>query len=292
MLILDGRVSVNGKVADTLPVLVDPATDRIEVDGRPVRIERPIYLLMHKPRGVVCTNNDPSGRRRAVDLLSGVRERVYPVGRLDEDSTGLLLLTNDGALAERIAHPRYGVPKTYRAEVSGRVEGESLVKLREGVWLSDGRTAPADARIIHRGRDASVLEVTLREGRNREVRRVLARLGHNVRRLKRIAIGPLQLGPLPAGAWRPLAPRELAALQRVMRAGPAEWPPMRRPDKPRASRERPAGERPAGARRVKESAVTVRTARSGGIVRRPRGVESGDGRARGRRPGAATPRRR
>lgn len=239
-LILDGRVSVNGRVPETMPVLVDAGRDRIEVDGKPVRAERCVYFLLHKPKGVVCTNNDPSGRLRAVDLLGGVRERVYPVGRLDEDATGLLLLTNDGDLAERIMHPRYGVPKTYRAEVSGRVDHETIQQLRGGVRLSEGRTSPADATIVHSDRQISVLEITLRDARNREVRRMLAKVGHNVRKLKRIAIGPLTLGPLPIGAYRPLLPRELERLQRVLKAASLEAENRPAPAAVRKPRKRPA----------------------------------------------------
>lgn len=218
-LILDGRVQVNGQTPRELPVLVDPASDRIVVDKRPIRRERTIYLLLHKPKGVLCTHNDPAGRTRAVDLLEGVHERVYPVGRLDADSTGLLLMTNDGELAERLTHPRYGVPKTYRAEVAGAVTEDVLKQLREGIWLAEGKTAPARATVIHRQRDKTILEVTLREGKNREIRRVLARLGHKVRRLTRIAIGPIELRGLPMGGFRALRAGELAALRRVVERG-------------------------------------------------------------------------
>lgn len=215
-LILEGRVSVNGERVARLPVLVDPQRDEIAVDGRPVLAEKKVYFLLHKPKGVVCTNSDPSGRTRAVDLLRGVRERVFPVGRLDEDSMGLLLMTNDGELAQRLAHPRYGVPKTYRATCAGRVTPQTLERLRGGVWLSEGRTGPAEASVIHREPESTVLEVTLREGRNREVRRVLAKLGHPVRRLVRIAIGRLSLRGIPLGAFRPLRTEELAALKRAL----------------------------------------------------------------------------
>lgn len=213
-LILDGRVQVNGRPVVSLPVLVDPRRDRITVDGKPLTASRLVYFVLNKPRGVLCTNADPAGRLRAIDLLGGVRERVFPVGRLDADSTGLLLMTNDGELAERLSHPRYGVPRTYRAEVEGRVEQEDLERLRRGVWLAEGKTGPAHAKIVLRQPHRSILEITLREGRNREIRRVLARVGHKVRRLKRVAIGPIQLQSLPIGAYRPLKPKELDTLRR------------------------------------------------------------------------------
>ena len=211
--ILDGRVRVNGKQVLSLPVLVDPAADRITLDGKPLVPERKSYYVLHKPKGVHCTNYDPDQRRRAVDLLAGVKERLFPVGRLDADSMGLLLMTNDGELAERVAHPRYGVPKTYRAHVGGRITKEDLAMLREGVWLAEGKTSVSQAHIIHAGRDRSVVEITLREGRNREVRRVLAKLSHPVRKLIRIQIGPISLRGLPVGEYRRLTATEVKALR-------------------------------------------------------------------------------
>ncbi len=218
-IILDGRVRVNGRPVLTLPVLVDPERDEILVDDEPLRPPHKVYYLLHKPKGVHCTNFDPDGRPRAVDLLGGVRQRVFPVGRLDADSTGLLLMTNDGELAERLTHPRYGVAKTYRVHVNGDVTAEDIARLRKGVWLAEGKTHVPGARIIHRGRERSVIEITLREGRNREVRRILARLGHNARKLLRIRIGPLSLRGLGPGEWRPLTKAELQALRRLAAAG-------------------------------------------------------------------------
>ncbi len=212
-LILQGRVRVNRKRVDQLPVLVDPDTDKIQVDGRAIRLERKVYYLLNKPKGVLCTQRDPAGRRRAVDLLADVPERVYPVGRLDADSQGMVLLTNDGELAAGLTHPRYGVPKTYRARVKGRMSGEVLEKLRQGIWLSEGKTQPARVRLTYRSRDHSALEITLREGRNRQVRRMLAKLGHPVRELTRIRIGRLSLRGLGVGRYRPLQPAEVKALQ-------------------------------------------------------------------------------
>lgn len=295
-IILDGRVSVNGRPVLSLPALVDPAVDRITVDDRPLRAaERHIYLLLHKPRGVVCTNRDPDGRPRAVDLLVGVRERLYPVGRLDADSSGLLLMTNDGDLAERVAHPRYGVAKTYRAHVRGQFTTEKLDQLHQGVWLAEGKANVDDARIIHAARDGSVIEVTLREGRNREVRRILARLGYPVRRLIRICIGPLSLRGLPIGGYRPLTPDEMNALRRACTPGASADEtavPRRRPRRatPR-SRPRPQASGPPSAGKPRSRGGSTRStprpargpSRPGGATRRPaRG---------GSRPGARRPRR-
>lgn len=247
-LILEGRVSVNGRLANTLPVLVDVESDRLTVDGKPIRPERKVYFLVHKPRGVVCTNNDPSGRKRAIDLLHHISERVYPVGRLDAESTGLLLMTNDGELAQQLAHPRHGIVKTYRAEVAGHVDEATLARIRQGVWLSEGRSGSAKATIIYRRPNSTILEITLLESRNREIRRVLAKLGHKVYRLVRIKIGELSLHKLPVGGFRPLRPEELRSLHRsAARATPPPRPTAARSAGPRpASTGRPARGRSRG----------------------------------------------
>lgn len=229
-LVLDGRVAVNGEIVRCLPVLIEPAQDRVTVDGKPVHEKKLAYYLLHKPRHVFCTHNDPAGRTRAVDLLVGVRERVFPVGRLDADSTGLLLLTNDGELAQRLTHPRYGIPKTYRAEVVGCPTAESLEHLRSGIWLSDGKTAPAAITFAHKAREKAVLEITLRESRSREIPRMLAKTGYKVRRLARIAIGKLTIRGLPVGAFRKLTPTEVKYLRSLVEqgGGAVEARPVRR----------------------------------------------------------------
>lgn len=226
-MVRQGRISVNGKTLIELPILVDPEHDRIEIDDQPVRLrsqksEKRYYILMNKPKGVYCTNVAQGEQRLAIDLLPpDFRTRVYPVGRLDAESKGLLLLTNDGELTNQLTHPKYGVSKTYRAFVDGFVKPESLQSLSKGVWLSDQRsgqgfkTARSQIRLIKRSRDKSLLEITLREGRNRQVRRMLARLGHKVRELTRIRFGPLTLDGLNPGQSRLLLPRELSALRRA-----------------------------------------------------------------------------
>lgn len=240
-LVLDGRVAVNGRYMRELPVLVDLATDKIAVDGKPIRPERHVYFLLNKPRNVLCTHNDPSGRRLVEDLLTGVRERVFPIGRLEADSTGLLIMTNDGALAQKLTHPRFATPKTYRAEVAGTPTMETLEKLRQGVWLSEGKTAPAEITIIHRDRDKTIIEITLRESRNREVRRMLARFGHNIRRLTRIRMGKLSIAKLPLGAFRPLSPAEVKYLHSLadQPAEPSVSAPARRSHSTGRSRRKP-----------------------------------------------------
>jgi 23S rRNA pseudouridine2605 synthase len=220
-LIQDGRVEVNGTVVTTLGSKADPARDEIRVDGRRLRFDvRPRYILLNKPKGYITTRRDPEGRRTILDLLAGVREYVYPVGRLDYDSEGLLLLTSDGDLAAGLTHPRHAVERVYEAIVTGVPNDAALDKLRHGVFLDGARTQPADVRrekSVGRGAQATTrLTVTLREGRNRQVRRMLAQIGHPVRRLTRVRMGPITLDDLPSGRWRDLTTREVSALRRIL----------------------------------------------------------------------------
>lgn len=216
-MILDGRIEVNGSPVTELPCFVDAVADRIRVDGRIVRAraEPKAYFLLNKPRGVVCTQSDPAGRPRAVDLLPQVARRVYCVGRLDADSTGLILLTNDGELTEHLTHPRYGVAKRYVVEIDGRLGGDEIARLKKGMYVDGRRTGGAAVKVLRKSPKRSLLEVTLREGRNREIRRVLARLGHKVKRLKRVAIGPLTDHGLKIGHFRALRDAEIAKLRRA-----------------------------------------------------------------------------
>ena len=217
-MILQGRILLNGQVVASLPCFVEPA-DEIRVDGQLVRKRRQqhVYVLLNKPRGVVCTQRDEPhyNRPRAIDLVPQIDQRIYCVGRLDEDSTGIILLTNDGELTQRLTHPSFGVDKTYIARVAGGVQPEELAKLRRGMYIDGKRTAGADARIVHRGADESMVQIRLAEGRNRQVRRVLAALGHKVRRLHRVAIGPLSDRGLKIGRWRYLNAAEVATLRKL-----------------------------------------------------------------------------
>lgn len=216
-----GRVLVNDEVVDQLPAFVDPTCDRVIVDGIPVRKDAPEYFIMHKPRGVVCTNRDPAGRPRAIDLLPPIEARLYVVGRLDVDSSGLLLMTNDGELAEEITHPRLGIPKIYRVEVRGQVPGDIIEKMKKGVHLAEGKVSASDVEVVRRTRESSILKITLREGRNRQVRRMLAKFDHPVKTLKRVQIGPLSLRELPVGACRRITARELKELRKAVRVASA-----------------------------------------------------------------------
>jgi len=223
-LIADGRVTVDGQVVTAPGTKADPQTQDVRVDGRRLRAERPEYWILNKPKGVVCTNFDPAGRPRAVDLMGGSKARLFPVGRLDADSKGLLLLTNDGEFANLLAHPSHGVPKTYLATVSGRATPADVYKLLKGVYLAEGKARAAHVRILKKGAARSLLEITLREGRNRQIRRVLASLRHPVRELVRTRVGRISLRGLGVGRSRPLDHEEIEYLKKLAAASPFERP--------------------------------------------------------------------
>jgi 23S rRNA pseudouridine2605 synthase len=211
-LILAGRVAVNGSVVRKLGTRIDPARDRVELDGHPLKARRKLYIALHKPRGFLCTRKDPYERRTVSELLPKEWSHLASVGRLDGDSEGLLFLTNDGDFALRLTHPRYGVRKVYRVTVRGRVEPAALQKVLAGVEET-GELLKADkARLISANNSQSVVELELSEGRNREVRRILAALGFEVSRLLRVQIGRIKLGELPPGKWRTLTEPEIKSL--------------------------------------------------------------------------------
>jgi 23S rRNA pseudouridine2605 synthase len=237
LLVESGRVLINDEIVRALPAFVNPESDRIIVDGDLVRAQPQQYWILHKPKGVVTTNSDPAGRRRAVDFLPPMRTRLFVVGRLDPESSGLLLMTNDGEMAQRISHPRYGIPKVYWAEVRGEVALDLPARMRKGIFLSEGRASVTDVEILHRSREQSALTITLSESRNRQVRRMLAKLGHAVRNLKCTHIGPIELKHLPLGAARPLTPREVAELRRMIeQASAADARRARQPRRPESAR--------------------------------------------------------
>lgn len=215
-MIAAGEVQVDGEVVTALGTRIDPATQRVEVKGEELERENPQrrrYYLLNKPPGVVCTNDARETRPRAVDLVTDRdKGRIYTVGRLDEESKGLILLTNDGDFANRVMHPRYGVSKTYLVKLRGRIDDEALQKVREGVHLSEGRTGGARVVVRKRTRDYTHLIVTLREGKNREIRRVFARVGAKVVDLRRARIGNLTDRGLRLGSWRPLTRAEVRGL--------------------------------------------------------------------------------
>lgn len=214
-LIRAGRISVDGKAVTNLGTRVDPTETEVRFDGVRVRPERKVYVLFNKPKGVVCTSARNEKRKRAIDFVPGVRGRIYTVGRLDADSEGLILLTNDGDFAQTVSHPSRGIPKTYAVLVRGRLRREDLDKARKGIWLAEGRTSGARIGIERRGRDRTYLKVTVREGMNREIRRVFARLGYSVLSLKRLRIAGLTLHGLGVGKYRFLKPREVQEVLEV-----------------------------------------------------------------------------
>ena len=229
----DGRVSVNGQTVLDPGVKADPEQDDVRVDGRRIKAQQTRYILLNKPKGYVTTRSDPQRRPTVLALLQGVREYVYPVGRLDFDSEGLLLLTNDGELAARLTHPRHEVARVYEARVRGIPDARTLERLARGVIIDERRTTPAEVRLVrelHEGKyDIGVLEMTIREGRNRQVRKMCEAVGHPVFNLRRIRIGPLSDPKLPTGGWRELTPREVASLQRVAGSLAAAHEPVESP---------------------------------------------------------------
>jgi len=220
-MIVAGRVRVNGEVVTALGTKVIPGRDVVEVDGRPVDPPRRlVYYILNKPKGVISSVSDPRGRPTVVDLVNSPH-RIYPVGRLDYDSEGLVLLTNDGELTYKLTHPACEVDKVYEVLVSGVPSESKLDILRRGVRLEDGLTAPARVRVLGSVPGGCILEVCIHEGRNRQVRRMMAAVGHEVRALKRVALGPLRLGDLKAGEYRQLSPAEVRRLKGSLRGGKA-----------------------------------------------------------------------
>ena len=255
-LIAQGRVSVNGKTVTELGTKADPSVDEIKVDGRRIKVEqRRRYILLNKPRGYITTRSDPEGRPTVMELVKEVKEYIYPVGRLDYDSEGLLLLTNDGDLAARLTHPRHEVEKVYEARVKGVPDDRTLDRLARGVPIEGRRTAPAKVRasepFVKGSGEQTIVEISIHEGRQRQVRKMFEAVGHPVVRLKRVRIGPLTDPDMPTGHWRELTPAELVNLRRDAglagpsrqpRRGPAETSARQRPDRSR---------RPQGPRRRK-----------------------------------------
>jgi 23S rRNA pseudouridine2605 synthase len=220
-MILEGRVEVDRQVVTELGTRVDVGLQEIRVDGEALGQPKRVYFAVNKPEGVVSTSRDPAGRPRVTDLLPPGVPRSYCVGRLDMSSEGLILVTNDGELANKLTHPRHGVEKVYHVQVAGHVERETLAKLERGVHLAEGFAHAKHVKIKSRQKNSTILEMVLDEGRNREIRRLLSRLKHKVQRLRRVAVGPLRLGDLPRGAVRPLTRQEVQALETSTRGLPA-----------------------------------------------------------------------
>ena len=217
-LIAKGLVKVNGLTVSTPGLKIDPLSDRVEVNGQVLKKpEDLVYILLYKPVGCVSTVRDPEGRRKVTDLLRDIKQRVYPVGRLDYDSEGLILLTNDGELTYALTHPSHEVPKTYRAWVTGVPGPDKLKALARGVELDDGPTAPAKVTLVGIQKGEGILEITIHEGRNRQVRRMCEHFGHPVQHLLRESIGPLHLGQMQPGQFRHLNAGELKKLKKIVK---------------------------------------------------------------------------
>jgi pseudouridine synthase len=226
-MLLEGRVVVNGRVVEQLGFKADPLRDHIKVDGK--RLFRPeprITFLLNKPKGYLSTVKDPAGRPTVMDLLKGVKWRVYPLGRLDFDAEGLLFLTNDGDLSYQLSHPKFSIPRTYWAKVEGIPEKNDLMRLKRGVMLEDGEAKVVSARVLRQMEKHSWVEVVVTEGRNRLVKRMFSAVGHPVRKLKRVGFGPIRLGNLPVGHYRPLTDEEMLKLKKV---GAIHESPLHRP---------------------------------------------------------------
>ena len=209
-----GRVSVNGRVIQTPDHWVDLERDRVTLDGKPIHAQKKAYILLYKPKGYITTYKDPQGRPTVYDLIENVDQWVAPVGRLDQDTSGLLILTNDTKFAERITNPDYKVPKTYLVKTSSRLEDAQLEQLKNGVDLSDGPTRPAEVARLRDSGNHTFFEITITEGRNRQVRRMVEALGSKVSKLVRTAIGPIQIGDLQIGKHRALTAAEVKSLAR------------------------------------------------------------------------------
>lgn len=259
-MIREGRVTVNGAVVREMGLKIDPGRDHVKVDGRHIKPAPPeVYVMLNKPKGCVSSLSDPEGRPTVADLLARVKLRVFPVGRLDFDSEGLMLLTNNGAMAQALLHPRHHVPKTYLIKVKGVLSEAEIEQLERGVDLEDGRTAPATVKKVRKAEQNSWVEITIHEGRKHQVKRMLESVGHPVLKLMRVRFGPLALGDLPAGEFRYLTDREANALRAVVRSRLAGAPPAsasasalgRRRD---AGTRRRAAARQAGRRSERRSA--------------------------------------
>ena len=213
-LILEGSVEVNNRVIDKLPAFADPEKDVIKVNGTKIRTEQKVYYLLNKPKGVICTNHDPEGRRKAIDLVKS-NKRIFCVGRLDAETTGIIILTNDSELANKLTHPKYGLAKTYVVGIKGEITGEQIDKLKRGIWLAEGKTGKAAVKVIRRTHKESIIEIAIKQGLNRQVRRTLAAIGLPVRSLKRTKIGKIDDKSLGVGKFRALTTKEINYLKNM-----------------------------------------------------------------------------
>ena len=210
-LILQGEVTVNGKVVNSLPAFVDPDNDTIVANGRKIRAVEKVYYLLNKPKSVICTNSDPQGRRKAIDLIN-TPDRIFCVGRLDFDTTGLIILTNDSELTNRLTHPRYELSKVYEVTLREPITGEAIEKLKKGTFLAEGKTSRSAVKVLKRSKQGSLVEITIRQGLNRQIRRMFARVGYKVKALRRTKIGNISIKGLGVGKYKSLTEGQVAYL--------------------------------------------------------------------------------
>ncbi|WP_437188498.1 pseudouridine synthase [Planctomicrobium sp. SH668] len=289
-LITTGRVQVNGKTADQLGTTVDPSRDVISLDGERLKVERKKYFMLNKPSGFICTSNDPAGRRVVLDLFPEQGPRLFTVGRLDENTTGLLIVTNDGDLAQKLAHPRHRIFRLYKAQVAGSPSFETYETLRKGLFFTEGKFRVHNVKPIKKQNDSVWVEITMTEGQNREIRRLFARVGHKIMKLERIGYGPLRLGKLPKGEFRELERDELAELHAVLERNQKAEPLTRAYDDD-AGIDRPRSPRPTGhtggaAPRTPSRSAPSRPTRDGNRS------SGGDERSSGGRPPRSSEQRR
>ena len=213
-LILDGAVRVNRNIVDELPAFVDPQNDVITVNGKRIKFADKVYFLLNKPKGVICTNSDPQGRKKAIDLID-CDQRIFCVGRLDIDTIGAIVLTNDSELTNRLTHPKFELSKTYEVKLKGRIDGDAIEKLKKGVWLSEGKTEKSAVKVIRRSHTESVLQIVIRQGLNRQVRRIMARVGFKVKSLKRTMIGNINIKGMRIGQYKKLTISQVNYLKKI-----------------------------------------------------------------------------
>lgn len=218
-LILQGEVTVNGTIISALPAFVDPDKDTIVVNGRKIKAAEKVYFLLNKPKNVICSNSDPQGRRLAIDLID-TPERIFCVGRLDYDTTGLIILTNDSQLANRLTHPRYELSKVYEVTLREPITGEAIEKLKKGTFLAEGKTSKAAVKVLKRSKQGSLVEITIRQGLNRQIRRMFARVGFKVKTLRRTKVGNISIKGLGIGKYKNLTAGQVAYLMKVTSAKP------------------------------------------------------------------------
>jgi 23S rRNA pseudouridine2605 synthase len=286
-LITAGRVAIDGEVVTKLGTTVDPAAQTVALDGERLKLERKKYFLLNKPAGFLCTASDPEGRRVVLDLFPNEGPRLFTVGRLDENTTGLLVVTNDGDLAQKLAHPSYRIFRMYKAQVAGQPGPEIFEQLKQGLFFTEGKFRVHGVKPVKKQKDSTWVEILMTEGQNREIRRLFARVGHKIMKLERIGYGPLRLGRLPRGEYRDLTREELAELHAVLQRNQESEAPLEFSSAPpRRSGSRPDGERTGSRPKGGGAGTGNRTAgRRGGL--KTGGQRSGPGGSSGRGAGRA-----